>query len=93
MTDLLSIGMSGFRVDAAKHVKPEDLAAIFGQLATNMGGSLPDDFIAYLEVRTTPLRVAGLVELSSGLASWDIRASLYRWSVPLFSNLTSVVRC
>ena len=51
LTDLLSLGVSGIRVDAAKHMKPADLAAIFAKLKANMGGALPDDFIAWLEVR------------------------------------------
>lgn len=50
MTDLLSIGFSGFRVDAAKHIQPASLSAIFKKLADNMGGKLPGDFITYLEV-------------------------------------------
>ena len=50
MTDLLSIGFSGFRVDAAKHIKPDDLVAIFAKVRRNMGGELPDDFITWLEV-------------------------------------------
>ena len=51
MTDLLSIGFSGFRVDAAKHIQPKSLAPIFYKLTQFMGGGdLPDDFITYLEV-------------------------------------------
>lgn len=50
MTDLISIGFSGFRIDAAKHIYPESLAAILAQLKENLGGSLPEDFITYLEV-------------------------------------------
>lgn len=51
LTDLLSIGFSGIRVDAAKHIQPESLAAIFAKFKSNLGGGdLPDDFIAYLEV-------------------------------------------
>jgi len=50
MTDLLSIGFSGFRVDAAKHMRPEDLVAIFGKLRRNLGGTLPVDFITWWEV-------------------------------------------
>eukprot|EP00948_MAST-09A_sp_MAST-9A-sp1_P000980 g980.t1 len=50
LTDLLSIGFSGFRVDAAKHMKPDDLVQIFVKLKKNMGGSLPDDFITWWEV-------------------------------------------
>lgn len=50
MTDLLSIGFSGFRIDAAKHVSPDDLVAILSKFRRNMGGALPADFITYLEV-------------------------------------------
>ena len=51
MVDLLSIGFSGFRVDAAKHIYPKSLAAIFKKFKDYMGGGeLPDDFITYLEV-------------------------------------------
>ncbi len=49
-TDLLGIGFSGFRIDAAKHVQPDDLAAIFGIFKQNMGGSIPADWQTYLEV-------------------------------------------
>jgi alpha-amylase len=45
---LLSIGFSGFRIDAAKHISPANLAAIFAKFKTNLGGSIPDDFITYL---------------------------------------------
>ena len=51
ITSLLSMGVSGIRVDAAKHIHPNDLAAIFKKLKMNLGGGeLPDDFTAYLEV-------------------------------------------
>jgi len=50
LTDLLSIGFSGFRIDAAKHIKPEDLVAILSHVKDNMGGKLPEDFISWLEV-------------------------------------------
>jgi alpha-amylase len=50
-TDLLSIGFSGFRIDAAKHIQPADLSLIFAKFKKNMGGGdLPDDFVTYLEV-------------------------------------------
>ena len=51
-TDLISIGFSGFRIDAAKHIHPRDLAAIFSKLKANLGGALPEDFITWLEVLT-----------------------------------------
>lgn len=50
LTDLISIGFSGVRMDAAKHIKPESLSAIFAQFKSNMGGAMPDDFVAWLEV-------------------------------------------
>ena len=50
LTDLIGIGFSGFRVDAAKHIRPADLALIFGKVARNLGGSFPDDFATWLEV-------------------------------------------
>lgn len=49
--DLLSIGFSGFRIDAAKHIQPKDLAAIFGIFRKRMGNTdLPEDFLSWLEV-------------------------------------------
>ncbi|BFU21197.1 alpha-amylase family protein [Entamoeba histolytica] len=48
----LGAGASGIRMDAAKHIRPDDIAAIFGKVKTYMGGALPDDFMAYLEVIT-----------------------------------------
>ncbi|KAJ3397138.1 hypothetical protein HDU92_000443 [Lobulomyces angularis] len=51
LVDLLSIGFSGFRIDAAKHIGPNHLAKIFSILKRKLGGSdLPSDFIAWLEV-------------------------------------------
>ena len=51
ITELLSMGISGVRIDAAKHIHPTDLAAIFKKLKDNLGGGeLPDDFTAYLEI-------------------------------------------
>ncbi|KAF0978818.1 hypothetical protein FDP41_001888 [Naegleria fowleri] len=51
LTQLLSLGFSGFRVDAAKHISPDNLSTIFKKFKDNLGGGdYPDDFIAYLEV-------------------------------------------
>jgi alpha-amylase len=50
-TDLISIGFSGMRMDAAKHIQPDSIAAILGKLKRNLGGGdLPADFMTYLEV-------------------------------------------
>ena len=40
-TELISLGISGLRLDAAKHIAPDNLAAIFARLKANMGGALP----------------------------------------------------
>ena len=51
LTELISIGFSGFRIDAAKHIYPESLSAIFKKFKDNLGGGdLPEDFTTYLEV-------------------------------------------
>ena len=51
LTELLSIGVSGVRIDAAKHIYPSSLASIFKKLKDNLGGGeYPEDFTAYLEV-------------------------------------------
>ena len=51
ITDLLTMGVSGIRIDAAKHINPYYLAKIFKKLKDNLGGGdLPEDFNAYLEV-------------------------------------------
>jgi len=50
LTDLIGIGISGVRVDAAKHIKPDDLVAIFSKFKANLGGKLPDDFITWWEI-------------------------------------------
>ncbi|KAJ7277474.1 glycoside hydrolase superfamily [Mycena rebaudengoi] len=47
---LLSMGFSGFRIDAAKHMGPKNIAQILARLKTKMGGSFPADFITWLEV-------------------------------------------
>ena len=50
LTDLFSIGITGFRLDAAKHIKPRDLAEILAIFKNNIGGNLPDDFFTWLEI-------------------------------------------
>ena len=49
-TDLLSIGFSGFRIDAAKHMYPKTLAQLMRRTKEKQGGELPEDFMTYLEV-------------------------------------------
>jgi alpha-amylase len=51
MTDLLSIGFSGFRIDAAKHMYPKSISAILAKFKKHLGGGdLPADFITWMEV-------------------------------------------
>ncbi|KAJ3066231.1 hypothetical protein HK102_007702, partial [Quaeritorhiza haematococci] len=50
LATLLSLGISGFRIDAAKHIRPDDLAAILSRLRTKMGGTFPPEFITWLEI-------------------------------------------
>jgi len=47
---MIGIGFSGWRIDAAKHIKPESLAKIFRKFKDRMGGQIPDDWMTYLEV-------------------------------------------
>ena len=50
LTDLYSIGLTGFRLDAAKHIKPVDIANILAKFKNNIGGELPEDFFTWLEI-------------------------------------------
>jgi alpha-amylase len=50
LTDLIGIGFSGFRIDAAKHIKPDDMVGIFTKVKRNLGGNLPADFISWWEI-------------------------------------------
>lgn len=50
LTNLLSIGYTGFRVGGAKHLSPESISRILLKLKTNMGGTFPEDFMIYLEI-------------------------------------------
>lgn len=48
----MSIGISGFRIHAAKHIHSVDLAVIFKKFKDNLGGSFPDDWFTWLKVIT-----------------------------------------
>ncbi|KAJ3252598.1 hypothetical protein HK103_001397 [Boothiomyces macroporosus] len=50
MTDYISIGFSGFRFDAAKQILPASIAQILAKVKRNLGGSLPPDFLTWLEI-------------------------------------------
>ena len=48
-TELISLGITGFSINNAKHIHPNDLVSIFKKFKENLGGqSLPTDFLAYL---------------------------------------------
>lgn len=51
LVDVLSMGASGFRVDAAKHIGPKMMAQIYKRVKQKLGGGeLPGDFISWNEV-------------------------------------------
>jgi alpha-amylase len=50
LTDLIGIGFSGFRVDAAKHMQPADLALIFSTVRV-----FRQKFILEVPLSFTPL--------------------------------------
>ncbi|CAF4374212.1 unnamed protein product, partial [Rotaria sordida] len=52
LVGMLSLGASGFRIDAVKHISPEGLSAIMKKVQIKMSGKLPDDFFVWLEVLT-----------------------------------------
>ncbi|KAJ3396067.1 hypothetical protein HDU92_004192 [Lobulomyces angularis] len=54
LVDLFSIGVSGFRVDAAKHIGPQDMSKILAALKQKLGGNFPPDFISWMEILMGP---------------------------------------
>jgi alpha-amylase len=52
LVELMSMGISGFRIDAAKHMSTSDLTGIFKRIQAKLGGQLPSDFFVWLEVLT-----------------------------------------
>ena len=53
LVEMLSMGITGFRINFAKYMSPDDLAEIFKKVQIKMGGALPDDFLVWLEVPTS----------------------------------------
>ena len=50
LTELISIGISGFSFNAAKHISPDNFVEIFKKFKNNLGGGeFPEDFLAYLQ--------------------------------------------
>ncbi len=52
LVEMVSMGISGFRIDAAKHVSPDDLSAIMKKVQTKLGGQFTEDFFVWLEIIT-----------------------------------------
>lgn len=50
LVDVMSLGASGFRVDASKHIGPAMMAQIYQRVRQKLGGQFPDDFISWNEV-------------------------------------------
>ncbi|KAJ6781656.1 hypothetical protein PWT90_01406 [Aphanocladium album] len=50
LVDVMSLGASGFRVDAAKHIGPAMMAQIYQRVRQKLGGQFPEDFITWNEV-------------------------------------------
>lgn len=50
LVDVLSLGASGFRVDAAKHIGPAMMAQVYNRVRQKLGGNFPEDFISWNEV-------------------------------------------
>ena len=75
LNKLLSYGVSGFRVDAAKHIGQDDLTAIFGRLHRTVDGDKP--YLA-LEVGTgSPGRISPMAFTGVGsVLGFDFAAQL-----------------
>ncbi|KAL0234532.1 hypothetical protein PCE1_001568 [Barthelona sp. PCE] len=52
IVEFISAGGQGGRVDAAKHIRPQDLAGIFKYVRKFLGGHIPESMVMYLEVLT-----------------------------------------
>jgi len=51
LVDLMSLGFSGFRFDAAKHIGPTSMAQILARLKQKLGNAdLPADYVSWNEV-------------------------------------------
>ena len=52
LTELISIGISGFSIEtAADNISPSNYAAIFKKLKNNLGNNdLPEDFLIYIDI-------------------------------------------
>ena len=50
LTELISIGISGFSIFTAKYINTDDYCEIFRKFKENLGGSLPNDFFVIFEM-------------------------------------------
>ena len=53
LVEMLSMGITGFRINFAKYMSPDDLAEIFKKVQSKIGGALPVDFLTWLEITTS----------------------------------------
>ena len=50
LTELISVGISGFSIFTAKYINTDDYCEIFRKFKENLGGSLPNDFFVIFEM-------------------------------------------
>jgi alpha-amylase len=90
LNDLLSIGVDGFRVDAAKHIPVSDLQAIYGGLSNTTSGVRPYIYQEVIEGGTgeiSPTEYTGIGDVTE-FRSGDVIGNAFRDGA--LSNLTSL---
>ena len=82
LTELLSIGISGFSLNNGKNISPLSYSKILGKLRENLGDvDFPDDFLLYLEI-----------PLKDNNAFWDLMCSNggdYNFAQPFVNKMKS----
>ena len=69
LNHLLDLGVAGFRVDAAKHMWPQDLAAIQGSLKDTLFGGKPFFLHEVIDLGDGAIRVSEDMSLGDGALS------------------------
>ena len=62
MNDLVSLGVAGFRIDAAKHIDTNELKAILGKLNNTTSGAKPFIFQEVIEGAGEPIKAKEYVQ-------------------------------
>jgi len=78
LSELVEIGVAGFRIDAAKHVAPEDLAAIFGLVDEAVPEPAPYYFLEVIDPGGEAVRAADYLDL--GLPSSRLGVTEFRYA-------------